>query len=393
MKMTKKLTVFLAALTLSSSMALAKEGGVGNGGGVHWCPNKAPEMYDVYEGKRRFKLDIVDDGTRYEEILGKAIERLKSYNVTLALEIAERMKFLDAGGFSFEDKIKLFLIPDANVLMTDENCEYRQLANWDDVAQRVFVKNEYYEKMDDLNKAALTLHEAIYAVSRTRLNVTNSDSSRRLVGELLASKFKVSENLQSLTKTGDVMIKEGEEGITEKSVSDEHLGSRNRTLQNISLDVHVGAMEINPIKDKIEIVIRAPKIQKMYKELADIGKKLEDNKLRRLKLSRKEKKKLEFRLNEIESYLKSTTLSLNGKELVNGKALVLLTYNQFYIQGIKMRTSSEEEMETIIELRLNSEKNTKTLIYKKDIKLTGTWFSEEGHSFYLFKLNFSQSKF
>lgn len=207
------LLVTMVSLLFGSLGAWAQsdKGGVGNGGGVHWCPGKAPEMYDLYEGKRRFKLKIEDDGSSYEEIIKRSLRKLE--NATLANEIQNEIDYLETEGFSFETSLKLKLVPDANILMTDENCEYRQLANWDDETGTVFIKNEYYEQMDDFNRAALTLHESIYSVLRKRLNASNSDRSRKLVAQLMSSSFNREKSLLGIEKAKDTKTNARPEGI------------------------------------------------------------------------------------------------------------------------------------------------------------------------------------
>jgi hypothetical protein len=384
MKMTKKMMAVMAILTLGTSMAQAQAmGGVGNGGGTHWCPDKAPEMYDVYEGVRRYKLDIVENGSRSEEIIEKAVQRVTNSNATLAHELNEKIKYLMNGGLSLEDGIELKRIPDANVLMVDEGCEYRQLANWDNVTNRVFVNNDYYQSMSELNKAALILHEAVYAVSRDRLKVDNSDSSRKLVAELLASTFP-STSLKGLLSDKDVLTKDRDEGVTLIQPSDAAW-----TPSHTSLAVHVRDLNLAPLKSFGKLFIRVPQIVKAHKDLEKIT-----NQLNRNNLSRRERKSLQESKRKAENKISSyrTRILLNGLELIKGVGVVDLEKQMIVLTGVA--SSSETETETIdldLNFYLNDGDKRKTLKYTQELELPDLSIGYRSRV-HKFKFEFSQNR-
>ena len=194
--MKKFLLPALALMSLNSFAGNEK----GNGGGMHYCPAKAnQEVYDVYEGKKRYQLEIIDTANSVSEnnVLSNAIKKLAKLNQRFAHAIEEQIEFMqDERNFRLDPDIQLTPVPDANILMVDRGCAYEQLANWDDISNSVFVRADLFEKMTSFNKAALKLHEAVYKASRIRVDVKNSDKVRRFVAELLSTS-------STLTNLGD----------------------------------------------------------------------------------------------------------------------------------------------------------------------------------------------
>jgi hypothetical protein len=364
MKLTKKMITAMTFLTLGTSISHAQVmGGVGNGGGTHWCPNKAPEMYDVYEGIRRYKLNIIEDGSRSEEIIKKALLRVQNSNATLAFELNKKINFLLEGGLSLEDGIELRKVPDANVLMVDEGCEYRQLANWDNVTNRVFVNNDYYQSMSELNKAALILHEGIYSLSRDRLKVENSDSSRKLVAELLATPFHPS-SLNHLNSALDVMTKDKEEGVTLLRTSD-RIRRDGNFFQFMPLSLHVNDLNLVSLKSFGKLMVRVPQFIKDHKDLKEVNDSLNSN-----RLSRKERRDLEAKKREIETkiHLNKAAIRIDGKELIKGVYVVDLEKQNITFSGWSMTRGSE-----VIDLEfifyLNDNTTTKTLRFNQNLEI------------------------
>ena len=197
-------------IVMLAEPAFSQGMGAGNGGGAHVCPTKNTiEVYDIYEGRSRYGLNIVSTGNSIPEamIIENALSKLEHVNITFAEAVRDQMDYLNSQKpkhFLVNDQIKLKLIEDANILLTDEGCEYRQLANWDDVSNNVLVKGDFYRALDEYNHAALKLHEAIYKASRVRISVKNSDEVRRLVGELLSDLPDVSETTKKLSLRGDI---------------------------------------------------------------------------------------------------------------------------------------------------------------------------------------------
>jgi tRNA splicing endonuclease len=392
MKMTKKMMAVMAILTLGTSMAQAQAmGGVGNGGGTHWCPDKAPEMYDIYEGKRRYKLEIVDDGSRTEDVIEKAILRVKSTNVTLANEISKKIDFLNNGGLSFESGLALNRVPDANVLMVDKGCEYRQIANWDNASGRVFVNNDYYDRMDDFNKAALILHEAIYAVSRERLQTDNSDSSRRLVADLLAARFDRS-SLNHLTKTDDIRVMITKEGVSTVYESNESVLDSSALMisQHAILRVHTHDLNLGSINNFGKLIIRVPRLIEASRELLEIKQRLNNHENRTARISRKERRGLERKQYALDEEIRRTHMRINTSVLVNGIGEIDLQEQKVRLNG-SMLFGQTTPIDVEFEFQLTDGTGTKSFEYHKTIKLAGSNFSKPGSSNYTFDFMFSQN--
>ena len=206
---TIKLGMLAVFASLSMNSALAQNS-TGNGGGVHFCSTRNTiEVYDVYEAFNRYGLNIISTKNSVPEavVIENAILKIEKENYTFGKAVREQILYLqNPNNFIIRDGIKLTLVKDANILMTDEGCEYRQLANWDDVSNKIFVKGTLYRAMDEFNHAAIKLHEAIYKASRIRKGENNSDLVRRLVGELLSDLPHTSSRTHELWTLDDIRI-------------------------------------------------------------------------------------------------------------------------------------------------------------------------------------------
>lgn len=185
MKLSKLL---IGAFALFSFTAFAgAEGGVGNGGYSVVCRDSSKniisaELLDIYEGKIRYKKEYKDD-------LG----------VDAKIEFAQRKlarhsKFLS----EFQEELAIVKnilkpIPEGHVLMPTEDafpailregCEFEQVANYTDDGE-LLVSYQIYNKFNNLNKAALLVHETVYAIFR-KAGAKDSRQSRKLIAELLS---------------------------------------------------------------------------------------------------------------------------------------------------------------------------------------------------------------
>ncbi len=179
--MKKTIAILGTMLTLT-----AFAGDKGNGGGVHLCPGNRVEMYDLYEGVTRFNFTLPRTNDPVEAHLDRALAKIHNYYPAYARAAQEQLLYVRSHLLPRRN-IVLERIDDANILMVDEGCSYQQLANWDEVSGNIFIKSEYYDRLDSLNVAALLLHEALYKVARERSRETiTSDKTRRLVADALA---------------------------------------------------------------------------------------------------------------------------------------------------------------------------------------------------------------
>ena len=174
-------------LALVSSVAMAgKEGG--NGGGSHYCSGRSfQEVYDVYEGYNRYNIKPTGEKLSLKQHIDRAILRLKNANYEMGVEIEKAVQYIQDGHMLIRPNLKLELIPDANILITDHGCSYKQLANWDDVSGNILVDGRIFDQLDSLNKAALYIHEAVYKVARDRFGAENSDDVRKIVAHAMSS--------------------------------------------------------------------------------------------------------------------------------------------------------------------------------------------------------------
>lgn len=207
-----------AGLGLTIPQARAQGDHGGNGGGVHVCYDgkkvdadgnriiKSVEMYDLYEGRARyfFKEQISPALVTEQDILKFAYWSTQAHGADgLYLNglraLAAR---LEAAVRLVNEKIRptdevLDLVPDANRLMHGENCEYDQLANWDDRTGNLLVKRKYLEMIEKqpLDLAAFKTHEAFYFLDRKYNGAKNSDDAREsnaMVYQTVGGALKVS---------------------------------------------------------------------------------------------------------------------------------------------------------------------------------------------------------
>ena len=180
-----KLLVVVSMMLLSVEVFASKD--VGNGGGVHVCQDGRIEVYDIYEGFTRYNLTPTRNRKTVDEYLEKAVYKIRSQYPGVGYRVGKYVDYLrKEGHFLLRNNLNLYLIEDANILVTDVGCKYQQLANWDDRSENVLVKNEFFQRLDTLNQAAIFLHEAVYKVARDYYHDNDSDDSRRIVAEALS---------------------------------------------------------------------------------------------------------------------------------------------------------------------------------------------------------------
>lgn len=180
---------------------------VGNGGGALVCKNPNGDttvtLLDLYEATERYGLKLsqltgtVDQqmAAIYGKIFKTTIIDFGFGDVvkTIADDFKTNVKFIPA------DR-KLQLIDDANYLMLPINCERQQLAIFDDLGN-IYIDTNLYNKLDNTNKAALFIHEAIYYLQKdsnkmdVHLDDINSDTVRKSVAYLFSD--TILENVRS----------------------------------------------------------------------------------------------------------------------------------------------------------------------------------------------------
>lgn len=178
--------LFLGLMILTISSYAYSSGGVdGGGGGSIVCRDAqgkitSAEILDLYEGRvqysyiQRISQDSVDK--QVEDV----VERLsfgrgpsfKSYLMSYA-------RFVSNSKVILPDGTGLLPVNDANNIIVPKNCQIEQLANFTNQNQ-VLVNGEIYNALDNTNKAALIVHEALYKIFRM-YGTTNSTRARKSV--------------------------------------------------------------------------------------------------------------------------------------------------------------------------------------------------------------------
>jgi hypothetical protein len=202
---------FLSILSLSITYAHAS-GKAGNGGGVLYCPEmKTAYLYDLWEGDIRFQWKYQEQpGLSVEGYLTRALARLTNVDPTLAGEVRSQIGYLmTPDHFRILPEIKLELVPDAHILLVEDGCGYEQVANWDEEANQVLVKKEYFDLMSPMGRAALYLHEAIYKVDRNRTQTEYSDLTRKIVAKVMSNETLSRSDLGRLVNKNDIAVRNG----------------------------------------------------------------------------------------------------------------------------------------------------------------------------------------
>lgn len=156
-----------------------------HGGGVHLCPGKGVESYDIYEGRERYNIPTTVRSGTTDEIVEEILQDLNKKLPRLALEISDEVAYVK-NNIKFVDK-DIANIHDTGMVMVDPGCRYEQAASWDKYSGKIFVSNALYSQMDSFNRAALLTHEAVYSWMRKNLKVKTSDFYVRKTVASLAS--------------------------------------------------------------------------------------------------------------------------------------------------------------------------------------------------------------
>ncbi len=193
----RKILFFLTIVLSHNSIATNGHGG--NGGGVHYCPKKSIEFYDLYEAREiyRFKQSKLTESLKEEDVqnldslIRQYLEKVFLVDPLLEKEIYKIVKTIDTK-FVFIHQKNLTRLHDSNIPFTDINCQYRQLANWHNLSDSIFIDITLFNELRNspqnrANLAAFYVHEALYKLYRVRNpNFKNSDVVRKFVAEIFS---------------------------------------------------------------------------------------------------------------------------------------------------------------------------------------------------------------
>jgi hypothetical protein len=209
MNFQNKLLATVAILSFSTVSAFASLSGVGNGGVSVVCRDSgdritSAQLLDIYEGKVRHgkKYDNqLDVDTKVELAQLKLINYpsfLSAFQEELA-NVKAMMVYIPIGN-------ELTPTNDAFPTVLKKGCEFEQVANYTEDGD-LLVSQEIFNELATVDRAALLVHEVVYALLRKN-GATDSRQARRLTAELLAKNVDqkvIEEVLQgsggSLTKT------------------------------------------------------------------------------------------------------------------------------------------------------------------------------------------------
>lgn len=203
-----------AALAFTGFSAMARGGDYkGNGGNLIYCPHKASpyEVADLYEARAAHDLKIqFAPGNTYSEILENMFVRIARLNPTRADLYRGYLRTFEAERRLIPDA-KLEVLPeDQGWMAIEEGCSLVQAVvqfrNPNLYGLRYFVDATLWNKLDEQNKAALTLHEFIYREGLLEENsFGNSLGVRYLNGILhsdMMSRLTLKQYIQTLQKVG-----------------------------------------------------------------------------------------------------------------------------------------------------------------------------------------------
>lgn len=180
---------FLVLMIMLSTVCYA--GDKGNGGLSIVCRNEtneivSAELLDIYEGR-------VLAGRTYQAkesmrfYFDQALERISAVP-GFAKIIKEKLEHVQISMSFIPHGNVLLPTDDAKPVVTKRGCTLEQLANFTHEGD-IYVSIEIFEKLDNLNKAALLIHEAVYA-ARREFGDTDSLKSRKVVAELFAEDYR-----------------------------------------------------------------------------------------------------------------------------------------------------------------------------------------------------------
>ncbi|MCM0606363.1 MAG: hypothetical protein KA715_09765 [Xanthomonadaceae bacterium] len=179
--------MLVAGIVLISSFS-AQAGREGHGGIAKVCIDptsgkETTELLDIYEGRRLgVEFKKVDSLLSLPGMFDGAIPDQAYVNIINAIKLVRQrtVELKEPSDF-------LVLTQDAQPIIDSKNCKTVQVANfWSD--GRLYIDPVIFNKMDVLNQAATTLHEAVYYLLRKYHDIDDSYLAREFVREILRVK-------------------------------------------------------------------------------------------------------------------------------------------------------------------------------------------------------------
>lgn len=184
-----KTNLFVASLLALSFSAFAS-GEKGNGGYSVVCRDvngaiKSAEVLDIYEGKILYKKSYPGPEFEVKTLLSIAQVKMKEH-YSFSSKLEKEIELANANMVFIPEGHELQPTDDAFPVIKRKGCKFEQLAIYTEDGE-LLVSQEIYDQLDNVNKAALVLHEAIYSLRRKSRGDETSLATRRLTAQILAT--------------------------------------------------------------------------------------------------------------------------------------------------------------------------------------------------------------
>lgn len=189
---------FIVPMLLMASLTSFAGNEKGNGGGAFICKTIATatagevilsaQSQDLWETARRY--EVISSNLEADVLAFDVLEKLKSIGATRFLSEVKRELKKVMGMRSIED-VKLVPVGDSRHYVEMASCtagtpEFTAAAIYQDQANDLVFSKRVYEKFDNISKAALNVHEAVYKVLRSEYKDVDSVRTRKIVGYLFS---------------------------------------------------------------------------------------------------------------------------------------------------------------------------------------------------------------
>lgn len=185
------LTALALAATLATPVLQAEAGEkTGNGGVGVVCRNTRGQitkatLLDIFEGENLYGQTYADNGLDLETRL-EVIETRMIRNVPFLEDFKNQVSQVKSILVFLPSGIGLEPTNDAFPIINQRGCRFEQVANYDDAENRLYIDQEIFNALDSVNRAALYVHEAVYAMARKNVGDSSSVRSRKLTAYLVA---------------------------------------------------------------------------------------------------------------------------------------------------------------------------------------------------------------
>ena len=145
-----------------------------NGGVAHAM------LLDVYEGRVRYNFDIPETNQPVEEVVAKAVQRMKSRHLLIGLELERTIQEIEQAWTFLPEGVVMAPGVDlgdshAAIMPTGYQLLY---AGFYESNGMLKISQDIYKKMNNIDKAALIIHEALYKMARIYHWINRSERLR-----------------------------------------------------------------------------------------------------------------------------------------------------------------------------------------------------------------------